>query len=170
MYPPYKSYLPLFLVLFLLLFSCDNQEEGKKEGTVDEQVVVRVREAVDATTLNPITASGELSGYLSMKLFQSLLSIDYKTLEFVPLLAESRPISQLLPSGKVKMSYNIREEARWDNGKSITADDVAFSLKILKNPYSSNVGSGSFYESIEDIRYEQGSKSFDIIFSEAYIL
>src|SRR5690606_28114737 len=30
--------------------------------------------------------------------------------------------------------------------------------------------SGSFYESIEDIRYEQGSKSFDIIFSEAYIL
>lgn len=164
-----KIILPAIFMFFALL-SCDSREEEKKTAEEDEPVIVRVREAVDANTLNPINSSGELSGYLSMKLFQSLLSIDYKSLEVVPLLAENKPLRQLLPSGKVKLSYKIREEAKWDNGKPITADDVAFSLKVIKNPYSSNIGAAAFYESIENIEYEKSSKSFDIIFSEDYIL
>lgn len=163
-----RNFFYLFLLVGLI-YSCGG-DDVVEQSDVKEATVVRIRESVDASTLNPISARGELSGYLCMKLFQSLLSIDYKTLEIVPLLAEHRPLIQNLPLGKVKMHYKIREQANWDNGSPITADDVAFSLKILKNPYSSNIGSGSFYEAIEDIQYQSGSKELDIIFSESYIL
>ena len=131
---------------------------------------MRIREDADATTLNPLNMKSSTDGYLSMKLFQSLLSFDFETLEMIPLLAEQRPHIENLSSGKVKIAYTIREKARWDNGQPITADDVAFTLKVLKNPYSSNISAAAFYELIEDISYNPGSKSFEIIFSRKYIL
>src|SRR5690606_24231901 len=112
--------------------SCSNNQLEQKTET--GQTIVRVRQSVDATTLNPLNMRSSLDGYLSMKLFQSLLSFDYKNLQITPLLAEKRPEIEYLESGKVKVNYQIRENAKWDNGKDITADDVAFTLKIIKNP------------------------------------
>lgn len=161
--------LPLlfFAVMLMHFFSCSNGEEPKEQP---EQTIVRLRESADASTLNPLNIRSSLDGYLSLKLFQSLLSFDYKTLETVPILAEKLPEINYLESGKVEVHYKIRQNAKWDNGKPITADDIAFTLKIIKNPYSSNIGAYSFYELIEDIEYETGSREFSIIFSKQYIL
>lgn len=164
MFKPTK--LLLFLSFTAILSSCES--EGKVEG--NEETIVRIREAIDATSLNPLNIRSGLDGYLSMKLFQSLLAFDYENLGIIPVLAESRPEIVHLKNGKVQLNYKIRNEAKWDNGRPITADDVAFTLKIIKNPYSSNIGAYSFYELIEDIRFEEGSQSFSIIFSEKYIL
>ncbi|GAA4299722.1 peptide-binding protein [Nibribacter koreensis] len=48
-------------------------------------------------------------------------------------------------------AYQIRPEARWDDGKPVTAQDVAFSLKLLNSPLLDNERWRAQYHFIKDI-------------------
>ena len=62
------------------------------------------------------------------------MEIDFKSLELTPLLAEKRPDIEQTPEGGLRITYTIRPEAKWDNGTPVTAKDVEFTLKVIKNP------------------------------------
>jgi len=64
-----------------------------------------------------------------------LLTIDYRSLKIIPLLASAMPKSKITDDGKLHINFTLRPEAKWDNGASITAKDVEFSLESTKEPY-----------------------------------
>src|SRR5688500_6859413 len=86
---------------------------------VPKQKEVKVHELSDAEMLNPICYTDASAGYILPNLFQSLLSIDFKSLELVPVLAESRPQIEKMEGGRLKITYSIRKEAKWDNGNPV---------------------------------------------------
>ena len=157
----------LFLAsaFFALLFtdSCSSY--------VPKQNEVKVHELSDAEMLNPINYTDASAGYILPNLFQSLLSIDFKTRELVPVLAESRPLIEKIEGGKLKITYTIRKEAVWDNGTPVTPNDVEFTIKVIKNPKVNNPHAKPYYEFIEDfIQDPANPNKFTLLCKETYIL
>lgn len=114
----------LYFFLFLNLLAC--QVETKKQNSN----TLNIRQAEDASGLNPLTIRDGFSNYLSMQLFQTLVGIDFKTKEVVGIVAEEAGKTTKIDSQTVKIDFQIRPEARFDNGKSIQAEDVIFSTKL----------------------------------------
>ncbi|MEW6469822.1 MAG: ABC transporter substrate-binding protein [Bacteroidota bacterium] len=143
--------------------SCSSYTPKKNE--------VKVHELSDAEMLNPICYTDASAGYILPNIFQSLLAIDFKTLELVPVLAQSRPLIEKIEGGKLKITYSIRKEAKWDNGTPVTPKDVEFTIKVIKNPKVNNQHVKPYYEFIEDfVHYPDDPQKFTLLCKETYIL
>lgn len=133
-------------LLFILLFvACKNDStpinqedlanlsyQGNKQ-TND----VTIHELSDPDKLNPITSQGAGSSYIEHSIFMFLLDVDKEKMDVMPWLAKARPTITTLEDGPyvLKMDYEIKEEAVWDNGEPVTAYDVDFTFKACKNPH-----------------------------------
>ena len=61
-----------------------------------------------------------------------MLTRDPRTLEIKPYIAEARPeISQ----DKLIYTFKIRKDARFQDGRPLTGEDVLFSVKAVKCPF-----------------------------------
>lgn len=161
------------LTLSSVLFSaCSSSSESEETLTTNSgKADVVVHELSDADMLNPYNYSDAGAGYIIQNLFQSLISIDFRSLELVPVLAVSRPEITKTDNGGLLITYEIRPEAVWDNGEPITGHDVEFSLKVIKNPKVNNQRIRPYYEFIEDILIDPDNpKKFTLVASEVYIL
>jgi peptide/nickel transport system substrate-binding protein len=85
----------------------------------------------DPETLNPITSQDEVSHTIWYpNIIESLLFIDYYTLKFKPLLAESYEISP----DQLVYTFHLRHGVKWQDGQPFTADDVKFSFDRIRDP------------------------------------
>lgn len=154
-------------VAAMVLVSCGGGEPKKTTGSPD----VIVHELSDADMLNPTNYSDAGAGYIIKNIFQSLMEIDFKSLELTPLLAESRPQIEKTPEGGLRITYTIRPEAKWDNGQPITPQDVEFTLKVIKNPKVKNERIRPYYEFITDfVTYPEEPRKFTLVSNTVYIL
>lgn len=155
-----------FAVTSLVLFLAACSSNTKK--TSGEIVIHNLS---DPDMLNPINYSGADAGYILNHVFQGLTSIDYKTLQIVPEAAENNAVIEKTPTGGMKITYRLRDEAQWDDGTPITAKDVEFSLKVIKCPKVDNQSNKPYYEFINDmVFYPEDAKKLTFICKEVYML
>lgn len=136
----------LVTAFFLLLFSFCSQPERTPEE-------VRVRLSVEPETLNPVSYSSDGALQIINLLFQSLLSADLATDEIKPFLAEDMPTIERQDSLTL-FTYEIRNGAKWTNGTPVTADDIAFTLKVAKAPLLNNESLKPQLEFIRDMKID----------------
>ena len=122
--------ISVVLLSFLLFLSfC-----GAPDRQPDE---VRIRLAVAPASLNPVNFSEQEALQIIGLLFNSLLTTDLADNVLKPGLASSLPDVERNDSLTL-FSYQLREEAEWTDGRPVTAQDVAFTLKVLKAPFVNN--------------------------------
>ncbi len=125
-------------ILFLLVpFSC------KKEGATTTHFkrtsnTAIIRMEGEADRLNPFLVTTNYGRMVVENMYMYLLTYDPVSLELQPDLAKSRPLVEDIRTGPnaggVAYTFEILEEATWDNGSPVTAGDYLFSLKALLNP------------------------------------
>ena len=86
----------------------------------------------DPEQLNPLTSSDASSSEVNGFIFEGLLSRNPRTLELKPLIAESRPE---ISENKLVYTFKIRKDARFQDGRPVTGEDVLFSVKAIKCPF-----------------------------------
>ena len=125
----------------------------KSERAGINEVIVQI--PGDLAKLNPITASSAYDNYANGKMFLGMLDVDPDFFTLIPVLAKSRPEIKLIDDGPYKggmsLTWELRPEATWDNGTPVTADDVIFTLRALKNPQVDDEQSKPYYEFIDDV-------------------
>ena len=166
-------YSALILTISLSIISCGGGSETPSDEPTNKNVsdVVISHELSDAQMLNPINYSDAGAGYIIKNIFYTLLSIDFNTLELVPLVAESRPEIEVTEDNKMNITYRLRKEATWDDGTPITPKDVEFTLKVIKNPKVDNVNNKPYFEFIEDmVFYDDDPQKFTFKCKDVYIL
>jgi peptide/nickel transport system substrate-binding protein len=132
---------------------------------------VKAHQFSDPIQLCPLSALDNGSMTIMSNIFQPLIAIDYKTYQITPVLAQSRPVVENLPNGKMAVSFEMRTEAKWDNGKPITGYDVLFTLKTLRVPRADNKSLAGQFQDIEEVRIDAADpKKFAIIFRQPYML
>jgi len=146
------------------------QEEASFQRTANEVIV---RQDSEPDRLNPVLTTSGYSRQVFMHVFQYLLTQHPTTLEYIPQLAKGRPevreVREGPHAGTIAYTYELFEEARWDDGRPVTAEDYVFTLKCILNPkvpaerYRPYLG---FFESIEI----SGPKTFTAYLKDKYIL
>jgi peptide/nickel transport system substrate-binding protein len=104
----------------------------------------------DPATLNPILASDSASFEVLGHIFNSLLRYD-KDLNLVGELAESWEVKE---NGRV-LIFRLHKNVKWQDGYPLTAQDIVFTLKIMRDPntrsaYRSNFENITQYAALDD--------------------
>lgn len=99
-------------------------------GTAEDRAEFRFGNYTEPKTLDPHLATGEPEHRIISELFEGLTRLDAKTLKPVPGVAESWEIST---DGKT-YTFRLRANARWTDGKRVTAHDFVYSFRRLLNP------------------------------------
>ena len=169
----------LFALNLLFLFACNtndvvytdvNLADLPYEGEKNTKELL-VHELSDPDKLNPLTSQGAGSSYIEHCMFMYLLDIDKEKLEVIPWLAKERPKISELTEGpyKLKIDYEIRKEAIWDNGTPVTAYDVDFSFKTTKNPHVDAEHQRPYIDFVADIIIdEENPKKFSFLTNELH--
>jgi peptide/nickel transport system substrate-binding protein len=85
----------------------------------------------DPESLNPITSNDSASNQVLQWIFLPLLDLDNETLEQRPLIARELPE---ISEDKLTYVFRLRNDVTFADGKPCTAEDVIFTLKVIKNP------------------------------------
>jgi len=127
--------------VFLLAQGCGGGGNIDADGEFvfkNQKNEVIIHELADPDRLNPVTSSSANSTYIQSNIFMYLIDVNKSTLKTNPSLAKDYPRITAIEDGEyaggLKIEYEIRPEAVWDNGDPVTAEDVDFTLKAAKNP------------------------------------
>lgn len=133
-----------------------NHEDGQKDEVI-------CRQLSDPSGLNPTNTYDAGAGMIKKMLFQTLLNYD-TDLKLIPVLAKKLPIVEQTANGEMLIEYEIREEAVWDNGTPITAEDVVFTFKAARNLKVDAANIRSSLEFIKDIKtYKNNPKRLTFV-------
>ena len=99
----------------------------------------------EPTTLNPITSTDLYATTVHGYVMDSLLDRNPETYEVIPGLAEKFEISE---DGKL-FTFTIRKDAKWSDGKPLTAEDVKFSFDVIFDSKYNAIHLRPYFEGIE---------------------
>lgn len=160
------SNIAIIALFALSMASCGGGDKTKGEKVKSaragvNEVIIHINASPDK--LNPITMTNAYSQQVTNDLFMGLLSLDPDSLGvIIPALAVGRPVITELTEGEfkggLKLDYEIKPEAVWDNGTPVTGDDVAFTMKVWKNPKVDCEQGRPYYEFVKDVVVDPGNK------------
>lgn len=138
-----KNQLLVFLTLITFLAACTcGKKKGNNAITDYGKNELAVHELSDADKLNPTNSTDAGAVYIEDMLFMQLLDVDKKTMQIVPELAVARPTVTEITDGEFKgglaITFEIRNDAKWDNGTPVLASDFDFTYKTLLHPLLDN--------------------------------
>jgi len=91
-------------------------------------------------TFNPTTANESSSIDIIQFLFAGLVGSDRQTFKLTPGLAESWTVAE----DQKTWTFKLRKGLRWSDGKPLTADDVAYTWRVIYDPTIDNVARDQF--------------------------
>lgn len=123
-----SSKIVLFCLVFASCVSCFYAPvEYKRKGNS-----VTVRLESDPDRLNTILTKTQYGRMPTRLAHMSLMTFDEETL--VPWLIKKEPEAVDLPNNAIRYSFEILDEATWDDGKPVTGYDYLFTLKAILHP------------------------------------
>ena len=158
-------------ILTLFSSSCGREEQSSMHKRSSNEVSIRLEAEPDR--LNPLLSTISYARQVFDPLHVYLMSYDPTTLVLVPQLLKETPKIELIKSGVfeggTKYSFEIREEAVWDDGKPVTAADYEATLKLVFNPFLPTLGYRTFLENIQSFDIDKmNPKKFTIILNDTY--
>lgn len=130
-----------------LLTACS--QPARQSGSGGDTLRIAVPQ--DAKTLNPLLASNTIDIFIGRFMFEPLVSADAHG-EPVPMLAAQVPSRENggISADGLTITYHLRANARWTDGRPVTSRDVRFSWQAIMNP-SNNAVSRHGYDGIAGI-------------------
>src|SRR5206468_9865902 len=107
----------------LALVACTREATSPKTA----EQLFRFRMHEDPPTLDPALSNDQFSEAIILNVNRGLVELDPGTLEIRPAVAESWSIS---PDNRV-YTFHLRDGVRFHNGRPVTSQDVAYSLRRL---------------------------------------
>ena len=117
----------LLAVLNLASTGCQVRRPANNHA---RQQILNSATGSDPQTFNPILVTDAVSGELLGDVFESLIRVNPVTTLPEPGLAEKWEIT---PDQK-SITFHLRRDVRWFDGRPLTARDVLFTLKVIYDP------------------------------------
>jgi oligopeptide transport system substrate-binding protein len=121
-----RNLISAFLVLLAALLVVGLTLSRSTRGRPD----LRLVNGAEPKTLDPHLATGDPEHRILEAVFEGLARLDPKSLEPAPGVAESWDIT---PDGKT-YTFHLRQNARWSDGRPVTARDFSYSWLRLQDP------------------------------------
>ncbi len=170
--------LQLCCLCFCLLSACKNDPAPSQKTTpafkrTSNHLIVTLDS--EPKTLHPIisTSAGERQIY--ELLYSYLMVPDEKTLEYIPQLAKAKPLIAETTEGQyqggMNFTFELHNEAVWDDGTPITGKDYIFALKSILNPGINAPRVLPYLEFIGDVKVDADNpKKITVFTREKYFM
>jgi peptide/nickel transport system substrate-binding protein len=149
------------LVVSLIITGCGGKTTQQKTNTnttsndipaIDTASAVSgdwliIREMSDPEKLNPIVSNDASASEIDSYIYEALLGQDKVTYDLIPLLASMPEISP----DNLTYTFTLNENAKFSDGKPVTAEDVIFSLKTIKDPFVDDAALRNYYDMIDKV-------------------
>lgn len=107
-----------------------NVLQASNKPVLAKEQILRIGNAVEPKEIDPAIATGAPEGHIIEALFEGLTSVGPFSTDPVPGVAESWTVS---PDG-LKYIFKIRKNAKWSDGKALTAEDFVYSWTRVLEP------------------------------------
>lgn len=153
----------------LLWSSCGSGGDTPQEEYKDQVIVHQLS---DPEGLHPQCTSDAGATEIKRLMFQKMLDYNHEDLKLIPVLARQLPTVEIIGDNEgMIIDYFLRPEARWADGKQVTAEDVAFSFKAVKNPKVDAASVRPYISFLKDIElFEDDPTHIRFICDEVYFL
>lgn len=154
------------LVLYLLsgclcLFSLHSCKKSQSNTLVAHIVS-------EPDDMHPVNGTSAVRAEIQLYTQMSLTRLNYKDGSLMPCLAKNLP---LVSANGLEYTYELKEEATWDDGSPITSKDIDFTTKASKCLLTNNPAVKGFWENIEEIKLNTANpKIFTVVMKRQYIL
>ncbi len=158
----------LICVIFVSFLSCKNDRKYE-----DQTINIRLKK--DPERINPLLFPNPTAREVYQYLHLPLADFDPVSLELSPILIKSIPEVMSIDTGMYRggLSFNIEilEEAKWDDGSPITAEDYVFTVKAINLHLTNAAKYREFVKNISDVIPDPDNpKKFTVIFAKDYML
>lgn len=123
-----KSHLMVMALVTSLLLTACNNKENKSDKEAKKQVL-NVTVSEEIPSLDTAKTMDGTSAHVMQNIFEGLYVLDDQD-QPIPAVAKSFKRSE---DGK-KYTFDLRKDAKWSNGDSVTANDFMFGWKRAINP------------------------------------
>jgi peptide/nickel transport system substrate-binding protein len=165
-----KKLISLILLLFIIA-SCKNDISDSTN-----KFTIKIGVSKDPTALLPIKRRGRTELQINPYLFLQAMDFNPKSLKNIPILLENIPNEISIDTGKYKNLYrynlNFKQDATWDNGTTITANDYLFTIKLMLNPLLElHPAIRHMYSQVKGIEIDpKNPKKFSVFTTKGYML
>lgn len=104
-----------------------------------------IREMSDPEKLNPIVSNDASASEIDSYIFEYLLDQHKETYELIPRLAGMPEVS----TDNLTYTFTINKNAKFSDGKPVTANDVIFTLKLIKIPFIDAAATRNYFEMVD---------------------
>lgn len=187
-----KSYFtPSCLVLLLLLLtSCSSKKTGSADDDVnasanDSKNFVKLSDAkeflptwskentvvyqwiAEPDILHPTNGISTQRTEIFLYTQMYLVFADFRTLQMVPGLAKSLP--EISADG-LRITFELRDEPKWDDGEQLSVDDIVFTAKASKCPYVDNPNAKPYWDNLKTIEKDSlHPRKFTAVMKQTYM-
>ncbi len=164
----------LLIPCFFLLTACGGDQQETTKWRHNDNTL-RVRQSTAIRTMNPYFVTIRYEADIHKLVFQELMEFDYETQELTPMLIKAEPVIESITSGPFaggqQFTYEILEDAVWDDGRPITGNDYLFSMKTVFNPKLPTQNIVGYFDNVVDIVVDaENPKQFSVFTNNSYIL
>lgn len=168
-----------FLFCCLTFFVVGCQEETPKDPNENGDTVenssepvrgdwVRIHIPSDPDGLHPYLTTHASATQIKEHLFQVMCDFHPGKLQSIPVMAKEMPT---VSEDGLNYTFEVREEAAWDNGDPITGEDYAFSVKAMLNPLSEASHLLPYYSFIKNIEVDpENPRKFTVLTDSPFFL
>lgn len=119
-------------------------DKGEGEPVDGDWLVTRL--PVEPPTLNILldTADAYANRICNLNVFESLIDLDNRTLQAVPLVAERWDVSE----DHLTYTFHLRKGVTFSDGTPLTAHDVKFSLDTIQDPKNETADLRNYFQDI----------------------
>lgn len=132
------SFFLFFFSIALLFWGCQSDSKPEENSLHIENATIHVRQDTEPNGLNPFLSAMGYVFDVSQHIFLPLMEYHPVKLSYDPVLVKGQPKIKSITEGEfaggMSYTYEILDEAKWDNGEPVTAYDYAFTIKMVLNP------------------------------------
>ena len=162
-------------ITFTFLMPSCTTENGDTSEWKHNGNTLRIRQPTAIHTLNPFLYRLQYEADIHKLIFQAPMEIEHETFDLTPVFIKSQPVIENITDGEFKggqsFTYEILEEAAWDDGKPVTGNDFLFSMKAIFNPKLPTGHIIPYFDNVVDITVDaENPKNFTAFTNNTYVL
>lgn len=161
----------LTIIFCLAIASCrrvvHTADEYRYDGSPVVGDVVFLHLLSDPEGLNPYTSNDNTASTLNRLVYDALLEQNPQTLELEPSIARALP--DISPD-HLRYTFRLRPNVYFSDGVQLTAADVVFSFKAVKNPFILEASAlRNYYDDVANVRVLDDT-TIEIVMRRPYFL